>query len=303
MGFTITAILITSIFTNSWFMPSFFSYFNNDLEIPVTTKEVVVNRSQLLDNYFNNPQELDISAGKAAILEADSNYFLYEKNSQSVQPIASITKLMTALVTIDLNPNWDEIYEIQKDDRREGGKIHLYWGDQVTINDLFYLSLVGSANTATAALVNSLGVTEENFVTLMNSKARQLGLFSTSFADPVGLSEDNLSTAREVARLTKEALNQPEILEALDNSEYIVTTQKGAKRTISSTDLLIDEDLPGDLTLIGGKTGYIELAGYCFTAQFNNLGQPAIITVVLGSEDVFKRFQDTLILAKWAYSL
>ncbi len=284
-------------------MPSFFSYFNNDLEIPVTTKEVVVNRSQLLDNYFNNPQELDISAGKAAILEADSNYFLYEKNSQSVQPIASITKLMTALVTIDLNPNWDEIYEIQKDDRREGGKIHLYWGDQVTINDLFYLSLVGSANTATAALVNSLGVTEENFVTLMNSKARQLGLFSTSFADPVGLSEDNLSTAREVARLTKEALNQPEILEALDNSEYIVTTQKGAKRTISSTDLLIDEDLPGDLTLIGGKTGYIELAGYCFTAQFNNLGQPAIITVVLGSEDVFKRFQDTLILAKWAYSL
>ncbi len=94
------------------------------------------------------------------------------------------------MVILDQEPDWEKVYEIKKDDRREGGRIHLFLGDKVTIENLFNVSLVSSANTATLALVHALDLTEAEFVDLMNAKAKDLGLTKTHFADSVGLSSE-----------------------------------------------------------------------------------------------------------------
>jgi len=206
--------------------------------------------------------------------------------------IASITKLATALVFLENNPGWDELYTITREDRREGGRIYLYLGDQVFVEDLFYLSLVGSANTATAALVSSTGMSEEEFVKKMNRKVFDLGLIKTSFKDPIGLSVENVSTAREVAILAVAGLKKKEIQNAVLTREYNFTTKQGKRRNVKNTDSLLENfSVPG-VDIIGGKTGYNEKADFCFVGQFKK-GDRNIVSVVLGTDNVYQRFEQT----------
>lgn len=242
-----------------------------------------------------------ITATAAAVFDVESKKVLYEKNPETMVPLASITKLMTALVVMDESPDFNEEYVMQPNDRREGGRIYFYNGDRITKGDLFNAMLVGSANTATIALVHSLGFTEEQFVYKMNEKAYALGLRKTSFADPVGLNPDNRSTAFEVLELTRVALAQPVIQEAVMQDSYTVTTKQGSRRTIASTDQLLSD--PADFSIAGGKTGYLREAGYCFTGGFSDAnGNRPLITVVLGSETIDTRFSETTQLVDWVYT-
>jgi D-alanyl-D-alanine carboxypeptidase len=216
-------------------------------------------------------------------------------------PIASITKLMTALVFLDYNPDWDTVYKMKKEDRREGGRIYLFTGDEVTVKDLFYLSLVASDNTAAIGLDNSTGLSEEEFVLKMNLKAVDLGLTRTSFVDPVGLSDGNNSCAVEVAELTKAALANEEIKKATLTKDYSFLTLGGRRKVVSSTDYLL-EDLPYDgIKIMGGKTGATEAAGNCFVGKFTDGAGHEIISVVLGADNYKARFTETKSLIKWVY--
>lgn len=262
---------------------------NTDIKIYPQAKTEVIEKPSL-------------KSDKQAVLDVNSDVFIYKDKSQEAQPIASITKLMTALVFLENNPGWEEVYTIGEEDRRDGGRVYLYLGEKVKVKDLFNMSLVASANTGTISLVNSTSLSEEEFVKLMNKKARSLGLFNTHFQDPVGLSPENVSNAQEVAILAKKALSKDKIREAVSQSEYSFTTQGGRLKNVESTDRLLDYSFKDkDFKILGGKTGYIKEAGFCFVGEFNKEGDDPIISVVLNSDTVNNRFKDSYNLVSWIY--
>ncbi|MCF7795330.1 serine hydrolase [Patescibacteria group bacterium] len=265
-------------------------------------REIKIIKSPLLKNYLEKEEVINIEATKAVLYDPKADVFLYEKNADNLQAIASITKLMTALVILDQNPNWQEVHEMKNIDRREGGRIHLFLGDRITLENLFNVSLVSSANTATLALVHALDFTEAEFVDLMNLKAKELGLVNTHFNDPIGLSPKNVSTAKELALLSKEAFANDLIQDTLSQSNYSFQTEQGKIVEVESTNKLLADDLgTNDLEVISGKTGYIKEAGYCFSALYNDKNSGELITIILDSDTVFSRFTDSLKISKWIY--
>jgi len=246
-------------------------------------------------------EEIELNAFGGAVLDCQSGSLIFDKEADKEVAIASITKLMTALVFLDTNPDFESEYKVSPQDRVEGGKIYLFNGDRVKLKDLFYLSLVGSANTATRALVNSTGMSLEEYVKAMNIKADSMGLRNTKFVDPIGLSAYNVSTAKEVAKLAEEALKNKYINEVTLTDKYEFTTLDGRKKIVYSTDDLLTNFPQNGIKILGGKTGYIEAADYCFVGKFTNNKGDEIITVVLGSPDKYSRFTETRKLAEWIY--
>lgn len=246
-------------------------------------------------------EDKEIKSKYSAVLDAESNTLLFDKNSQESVPIASITKLMTALVFLDNNPGWDETYKITRSDKVEGGTIYLFPGDEITIRDLFNTSLIASANTATNALIKSTGLSTGEFVSKMNRKAKRLGLNKTVFCDTTGLCDENLSTAYEVAILAKEALSHEDIREATLTKKYSFETLGGKRKVITSTDYLLDNLPPNGIEIIGGKTGFTIEAGFCFVGAFIHEGEHEVISVVLNSPTYSSRFTETKDLVEWIY--
>lgn len=250
---------------------------------------------------FINAEEFKVSAKSGAVLDYENNVLLFNNNADQPTPIASITKLMTALVFLDHNPGWEHIYKIQKQDRREGGKIYLFLGEKITVQDLFYLSIVSSANTATVALVSSTGMSEKEFVEKMNQKAINMNLHNTHFTDPIGLSDYNISTAYEVAFLIKKALSNQDIYKATITKQYEFSTIGNRKKQVDTTNYLLKHFPSNGIKIIGGKTGYTDVAGYCFAGEFINKNGNKIISVILGSKDNNSRFTETKDLVEWTY--
>jgi len=243
-----------------------------------------------------------LDSGMAIVMDSLSGKIIFSRDANRTAPIASITKLMTALVFLDNNPGWEQEYQIRPEDKVEGGKEYIYNGDVCRIKDLFYLSLVGSANSATLALAHATGLEESGFIAAMNKKARDLNLEDTSFADPVGLSNHNVSTALEVAKIAKIALADESIRTAVLSKQYEFATAGGRNIKVFSTDALLDSYPADSINLEGGKTGYTEAAGYCFVGKFSQSGAREIITVVLGGPDIDFRFAKTKELTEWAYN-
>jgi D-alanyl-D-alanine carboxypeptidase len=246
--------------------------------------------------------QLEIAAEKTAVLAGDGRFLLEAKRADEIQPIASITKLMTALVFLDNNPGWDQIYEITAADNISGGRLNLFLGERVTIKDLFYTSLVASDNGATIALVHATGLNETDFVGQMNAKAKKLDLRKTKFADPIGLSNYNVSTAREIAIMARAAFKQPEILSAVSIPTYRYQTENGTDKKIESTDYLLFDSGVNSFQVVGGKTGFTDQAGYCFVGQFKNADGQEVISVVLNSQGNNERFKDSKALINWVFN-
>jgi len=268
------------------------------VEVPNFNKE----DSSLLMNFNLEANELSLTASKALVISSDSRAVFYEKEADTVQAIASITKLMTALVFLDNNPGWEETYTIRREDNVEGGRLHLFLGEEVYIRDLLATSLVASDNGATQALVHASGLSTEEFVVAMNEKAKKLSLFKTNFVDPIGLSDYNVSTAKEVALLAKEALNNPEISRLTQQKEYQFKTLNGRDKKIESTNYLLFSENGNDFSILGSKTGYTEAAGYCFVGRFQNPDGREVISVVLGSDGKNERFKESRVLINWVFN-
>ena len=136
----------------------------------------------------------------------------------------------------------------------------------------------------------------------MNEKTKELNLTNTFFQDPTGLSDNNISTAREVANFVMKALSQKDIRQATLKTKYEFTTLGGKKKIIPSTDFLLENLPPNGIRIIGGKTGYTVSAGYCFTGEFINDENHELISVVLDSPTYSSRFHETKDLVEWVYS-
>jgi serine-type D-Ala-D-Ala endopeptidase (penicillin-binding protein 7) len=248
------------------------------------------------DNYFVELKEgvndSRVSASSFVVLDLSSNNFVLEKEADNVWPIASISKLMSALVLLeDLNIDLDVVYKIKNEDRRVGGRDNLFLGDEVKNYDLLALALIASDNTAISALVSSSGIEEIDFVDLMNKKARSLDLRDTFFDDPTGLSSKNVSTAKETSILMKEALEKEEISDLVSKKEYKFITEQGRAGVVFSTNELLYSNNE-NINIIGGKTGYIESSGYCLGTKFS-LNNKEFISVVLNATTTKNRFADT----------
>ena len=230
----------------------------------------------------------------AIVYDLDGDRVLYSKNLDATQPIASLTKIMTALVLLDTGPSWDSVVTMTRSDIYAASHTHLRSGERIMKRDLFQLSLMVSDNAATRALVRSSGLPHDQFVGLMNTKARSLGLSGTHFVEETGLEPANVSTARDYARLLSAASKSPMIASITSSPHYEFRTSRGP-RTIANTDRL----LYGNYDVMAGKTGFINEAGYCFATCVRIAGHP-MVSVVLGAPTKGTRFLETMKLIDWA---
>lgn len=207
------------------------------------------------------------SQAKSALLySTETNTILFEQGAFDRRPLASITKLMTAMVAIDHGIKWNQEANILPNEYVQGGELILSPGETVTMKDLFNASLLGSANNATLAYVRQLGMSTEDFVQQMNRKAIEIGLEQTEFHDVTGLSPSNVSTAYEIALMAHYAFSKyPDISHATSQKEYTFTVQgTGREHTIHTTNKPV---LDGELEVVGSKTGFLYEAGYCLVIE------------------------------------
>jgi len=297
---------------------------NNPLIIPRDNNGMVLGVSEIaaegyqeMDKNFNNlpensnsslppeknktASEISLLASSGAVLDSGSGVIIFNQAADKEVPIASITKLITALVFLDHNPGWESTYKVKSQDIVVGGKIYLNSGEEISLKDLFYLSLVGSANTATKALVNATGMNEEEYVLSMNFKVRQLGFEHTRFVDTFGFAGANISTAEEIVRLASLALAEKEISQAALSKRYEFNTVAGRKIIVDNTDLLLKIFPQNGIKILGGKTGFTNSAGYCFVGKFINKKGNEVVAVILGSPDKNSRFVQIKQLVEWVY--
>lgn len=246
-----------------------------------------------------------VTAERYVVIDVASGELLASQKATSPQAIASITKLMTALVILEQKPDWQMEVEMSRVDETVGAFPHIYRGEKVKFIDLWKSALVSSDNNSIVAMIRALGISKNDFVELMNDKALELQMHNSRFADPTGLDENNLSTALDVARLLHSALEKNEIRESVLQGKYqFEILSSGKNRVIYNTDILIDSFLNRKsygYELMGGKTGFLYESGYCLTTQIKK-DNHEIIIVVLNSDTIENRFQDVKVLADWVFS-
>lgn len=228
----------------------------------------------------------------AVVFDPVTNEVLYEKNAARTVPIASITKLMTALVFLDQDPDLSKSVEITRTEITGGGKTQLRRGEEVALGDLLHMSLMCSDNVATRALAKGAGISEEEFLSQMNRKALELGLTDTRFVEFTGLDERNVSTATDVAKLLR-AASDVDMIRSISTTRSYEFRTESAPHYIGNTNRL----LYSRYEILGGKTGFISEAGYCLVTWVRTGGRD-LIAVVLGAPTNATRFADVVRLVQ-----
>lgn len=219
---------------------------------------------------------------------------LFEKNADKSVPIASITKLMTVLVFVEQRPDLEQQVAVTRDDLRGGGPTQLVRGERVKLGDLLHMALMCSDNVAARILARSSGLSIEDFLAAMNQKALEHGLTHTRFVEFTGLSEKNVSTAADVARLVKISMSHPRIHNICTKKSYDFSTARRAHYIPNTNKLLYSA-----YEVKGGKTGFINASGYCFATWINASGRE-LIAVVLNAPTPATRFADVRRIVKRA---
>ena len=227
-------------------------------------------------------------ARNAIVLDPTTDQGLVEKNSTRTVPIASLTKLMTALVFLEQKPSLDREVEVTLAELNGAGHTQLRKGEHVALGDLLHMSLMCSDNVATRVLARESGLQADAFVARMNRKAVELGLTSSRFVEFTGLDERNVSSASDVARLLHAAAHDPLIQEITTTRQYQFATGRRVHAVHNTNRLLYSR-----YEVLGGKTGFILEAGYCFATWIRSQGRD-LIAVVLGAPTNATRFADTV---------
>src|SRR6185312_14665183 len=201
----------------------------------------------------------DVRAAAAIIFDPVTGQVLYEENSQDKRSIASITKVMTALVYLEDNPDLNQEVTVERSDVYAASTTYLKANDHITAGELLHLLLIPSDNGAARALARSSHGGTASFVERMNEKAIELGLQNTSFADPSGLNANNMSSAFDLSHLITFAASDERIASIMRTPTYTVTANRRMIPIHSTNHLLMS----GDVEVMGGKTGFISKSGYC----------------------------------------
>lgn len=241
-------------------------------------------------------KSLDLRSSSALVLDQQTGELIFQKHPENVLPIASITKLTTAMVVLDAHLNMDEAITIELEDvdMLRHSKSRLPVGTQLSRGEALQLALMSSENRAAHALGRTYPQGLSSFIAAMNAKTQSLGLAETHFVDPTGLSNENVSSANDLARMVEAAYHYPQIRDFTTCDEAII----GGKRrpiTFHNTNRLVRSPQ----WQIGlSKTGFIEEAGRCLVMQAS-VAQRSVVIVLLDSVGKLTRFGDANRIKQW----
>lgn len=260
--------------------------------------QILVSQHTPSGNYNTNALSDPLLASQSAfIINNHTGQILYQKNQDNVMPIASISKLMAAMVVLDAHQNMNEPITITTDeiDRLKGTSSRLTIGTTLTRSELLHLSLMSSENRATHALSRNYPGGTVAFVDAMNRKAQNLGMFHTRFYDPTGLDFRNVSTARDLNKMVQ-AASQYALIKQNTTSNYgSVYTSSGQQQNYKNSNPLVRE---GNWPIELQKTGYIREAGRSMVVKTYVKNQP-ITMILLNSPSSFSRVNDARKIESW----
>jgi serine-type D-Ala-D-Ala endopeptidase (penicillin-binding protein 7) len=243
-----------------------------------------------------SPTRLSLRSASALVLDQGTGQTLVEKQAGAVVPIASLTKLMTAMVLLDAHLDPNELLTITADDKDDlrHSRSRLPVGTCLPREQALLLALLASENRAAHALGRTFPGGLSAFVQAMNAKAMELSLTGTRFEDPTGLSSGNVATAWDLARILEAAYHYPEIRDFSTRTE---TSVRSGRRNIQfpNTNALVRG---GRWTIGLSKTGYIEEAGRCLVMQAMLANRPVLI-ILLDSWGKYTRLGDANRIKKW----
>lgn len=233
------------------------------------------------------------------IANAQTGNVIIERKGDEVLPIASITKLMTAMVVLDAGLDLDEEITVTGEDvdRLKGTGSRLPLGTRLTRGEMLNLALMSSENRAASALARHYPGGESAFIAAMNVKARLIGLVDTQFSDSTGLNPENVSSPRDLVRMVAASSSYPLIREYSTASERHVKIGSRIHRFGNTNSLVRSPEW--DIAV--QKTGYIREAGRCLVMQAKLLDQPVVI-VLMDSDGRYSRTADALRVKKWLES-
>lgn len=244
---------------------------------------------------------LQLASSKALIVNQETGETLYAKNTDLPTPIASVTKLMTAMVMLDARLPMDEPLVVSEDDvdTLKGTGSRLRVGTELTRAELLQLALMASENRAAAALGRNYPGGVDAFVAAMNRKAAELGMLHSHFVDPTGLNSANMSTAEDLVKMVRAAYQYAEIRQVTTTASHEVPV-RGLRNPVNfvNTNILVRNS---DWVIGLSKTGFINEAGRCLVMQAEIAGQPLII-VLLDSYGKYSRIGDAQRIRKWIES-
>ncbi|MEP7116028.1 MAG: serine hydrolase [Acidobacteriota bacterium] len=238
----------------------------------------------------------DPRAAAAIIYDPETNEVLFQENATELRSMASITKVMTALVFLESLADPSLMVKVERPDVLHASTTYLRAGYNVTVEQLLHLLLIGSDNAAARVLARVSPYGSEGFIARMNEKARELGLQQTHYEDPSGLLSGNVSSAYDLARLISYASADDRIGGLMRKSEFDFTPGTRSVH-VSSTNRLVRQ---GEIDILGGKTGFISSSGYCLATlvRVPQTGRQ-LAMVVLGARSNAARFAETKHLYNW----
>lgn len=261
-------------------------------------KPVYVQPTETFEDLYDGNGPLQLASAKALVINQYTGEVIYEKNTKEVTPIASVTKLMTAMVVLDAKLPMDEVLYISEDDidYLKGTRSRLSVGTALTRAELLRLALMSSENRAASALAHNYPGGIDAFLRAMNRKATSLGMRSTKFYDATGLDSNNVSTAEDLVKMVKTAYLYDEIRqESTTASQEMSLLNHDYPVNFVNTNALVRA---GEWMIGLSKTGYISEAGRCLVMQAEISGQSLII-ILLDAAGKSTRIGDANRVRKW----
>ena len=252
----------------------------------------------------DNLSGIDIKSESGIIMEASTGKILFDKNMDEQKSPASMSKIMTMLLTVEAIESGkisleDEVNISANASKMGGSQVYLEENSTATVEMLLKSIAIGSANDASVAVAEKIGGTESNFVNMMNKRAKELGAVNTTFKNPHGLDEEgHLTTAHDLALIARELIKHKEILKLTSTYETTITHKNGKSLWLVNTNKLI-KFYNG---LDGLKTGFTDNAGYCLTGTMLR-NDMRLITVTMKAPTKEDRNTDTINLMEYAYSM
>lgn len=239
------------------------------------------------------------TARSALVFDLDEERVLMARGADLQRPVASLTKVVTALAWASLQPYTEAQSCVGAEERptRSGARSRLHTGDCAPAMDMLGAALVASDNRAAYALGNAAGTDVDGLVSQMNEVSAALAMDQSEWADPSGLEDENLSTARDISRALLALSSHPTLAMAASAPAWLLSPQGRAPRLLHTTNRLSERS---DLSVQAAKTGYTDTAGYCFSGLFEQEDGRRLLVTVLGATSDKARWAEVDRLLRWA---